>query len=278
MNKTKIEWADSTWNPVTGCYHDCAYCYARGTARWFSGCDNPPNGADSLQVIDLKERLTVTDGKGKTRNAMYPFGFKPTLHEYRLGDPIRRGFGETIFVCSMADLFGEWVPDEWIEKVFDACKAAAGHRYLFLTKNPARYIKLAQAGKLPAGDEFWYGSTTTGPDVEAFWADTHKTFVSIEPLLEPFGARESGLITLKTGWAIIGAETGNRKDKVTPKAEWVAEIVDSFHSAGKPVFMKDSLIPIVGESGMVREFPWSAEKPGTGHWAGHFRNRFERVE
>ena len=62
MKKTRIEWADSTWNPVTGCYHDCPYCYAERTARRFSGCDNPPNGADGLRVIDLKGRLTVTDG------------------------------------------------------------------------------------------------------------------------------------------------------------------------------------------------------------------------
>lgn len=278
MNKTKIEWADSTWNPVTGCYHNCPYCYARGTARRFSGCDNPPSGADSLQIIDLKERLAVTDGKGKIRNAMYPFGFKPTLHEYRLGDPLRKGFGETIFVCSMADLFGEWVPDEWIEKVFNACKAADGHRYLFLTKNPGRYLKLAQAGKLQKGEQFWYGSTATDPYTEVFWADGYNTFVSIEPLLARFGTEEKGLVTIKTRWAIIGAETGNRKEKVAPEAEWVREIVDAFHSAGKPVMMKDSLIPIVGEAGMVREFPWDARSPEAGHWASHFRNRFERTE
>lgn len=278
MNKTKIEWADSTWNPVTGCYHGCPYCYARTTARRFAGCDHPPKGSENLKIISLNERLTVTDGKGKIRNAMYPFGFKPTLHGYRINDPLRKGFGKTIFVCSMADLFGEWVPDEWIEEVFAACETAAGHRYLFLTKNPDRYIKLAQAGKLPTGEAFWYGSTTTGPDVEAFWADGYNTFVSIEPLLEPFGTHENGLITMKTDWAIVGAETGKRKEKVVPKREWVKEIVDAFHSAGKPVFMKDSLIPIVGEAGMVREFPWDTQKPVVGHWANHFRNRFERTE
>lgn len=39
MNKTKIEWADSTWNPVTGCLHGCEYCYARRIANRFAGCD-----------------------------------------------------------------------------------------------------------------------------------------------------------------------------------------------------------------------------------------------
>lgn len=35
MNKTKIEWATYTWNPVTGCLHDCEYCYARRIANRF---------------------------------------------------------------------------------------------------------------------------------------------------------------------------------------------------------------------------------------------------
>lgn len=142
MIKTKIEWSDSTWSPVTGCYHPCPYCYARSTANRFKGCDCAAGGETDENVVYLKERLTVTSKDGVVRNAAYPFGFTPTFHEYRLNDPLTKGFGKTIFVCSMADLFGDWVPDEWIKKVFDACKAASGHRYLFLTKNPARYIRL----------------------------------------------------------------------------------------------------------------------------------------
>ena len=37
MNKTKIDWCDSTWNPVTGCLHGCEYCYARNIAHRFGG-------------------------------------------------------------------------------------------------------------------------------------------------------------------------------------------------------------------------------------------------
>lgn len=145
MEKSKIEWCDSTWNPVSGCYHPCPYCYARSTANRFKGCDCAAGGETDENVVYLKERLTVTSKDGVVRNAAYPFGFTPTFHEYRLNDPLTKGFGKTIFVCSMADLFGDWVPDEWIKKVFDACKAASGHRYLFLTKNPARYIRLYEA-------------------------------------------------------------------------------------------------------------------------------------
>lgn len=259
MEKTKIEWCDSSWNPVSGCYHNCPYCYARGTANRFKGCNASPDGTTDKKIVELAERLPVTDSSGKTRNAAYPYGFTPTLHEYRLNDPATKGFGKTIFVCSMADLFGKWVPDEWITKVFDACKAAPGHRYLFLTKNPKRYLELADKGLLPTGDDFWYGSTCEDPYTGAFWSEDHHTFISAEPILQPFGeaqVEEDGKITADhIDWLILGAETGNRKDKVVPQRSWVEDIVREFKDRGKPVFMKDSMIPVWGED-ILTEFPW----------------------
>lgn len=257
MIKSKIEWCDSTFNPVTGCLHDCPYCYARGIATRFGGCDLAPEGKTDKKIITLPERLKVTTKAGVTHNAAYPYGFTPTLHEYRLNDTFTRGFGKTVFVCSTADLFGEWVPDEWIEKVFAACKAAEGHRYLFLTKNPRRYRELGKARKLPELDSFWYGTTIEGPDQDAFWSTFHHTFISVEPILEPFGSQLCpGGIAEKTEWAIFGAETGNRKDKVTPERWWVEEFVEDLQKSGKPVFMKDSMKPVWGEN-IITEFPWS---------------------
>ena len=154
MIKTKIEWCDSSWNPVSGCLHDCPYCYARGTANRFKGCNLSPNGVSDEIIVELEEKLEVTNKDSITRTAAYPYGFTPTLHKYRLQDPLKKGLGKTIFVCSTADLFGKWVPDEWITQVFDVCKQALNHRYLFLTKNPARYYELAEKGLLPTGDSF----------------------------------------------------------------------------------------------------------------------------
>lgn len=190
MENTKIEWCDSSWNPVTGCYNNCPYCYARRIANRLKGCDNCPSGIHpSLsRIIELSHRLQATSKDGKKRAAAYPFGFTPTLHEYRLDDPQKKGFGKTVFVCSMADMFGPWVPDEWIKRVFQSCLDAPGHRYLFLTKNPIRYIELAEAGILPERDDFWYGSTVTGPEAPAFYGGGYKTFASIEPILKPFDA------------------------------------------------------------------------------------------
>lgn len=259
--KTKIDWADATWNPVTGCLHDCEYCYARRIAERFGGFDLERVGGeysfeDGKYILDFP--LCKKTKHGKTQVAPYPFGFLPTFHRYKLDEPQRWKKPRTIFVCSMADLFGEWVPDEWIREIVEACDAAPQHRYLFLTKNPARYMYLIANGIIPENQpNFWFGSTVTIPEMEFFWCDEANTFVSIEPILAPFedltdeGIRPAS----KTDWIIVGAETGNRKSKVIPQKSWVDEIVGVAKETGTPVFMKDSLHELMG-SDFKQEFPW----------------------
>ena len=248
MQKSKIEWCDATWNPVTGCRHGCEYCYARRIAERFGGCDKPIDSRELLQP------MTITRRNGKAVDAPFPFGFEPTLHRYRLDEPYQRR-GLNIFVCSMADLFGEWVPEEWIEEVMKACLLSPQHRYLFLTKNPGRYMKLAEAGKLPERDNFWYGSSTPTPDSPFWWSEHHNTFVSVEPMMDEFPSAGDHPVK-KVGWVIMGAMTGPGSKAHQPKKEWVESLVEDAMASVVPVFMKDSLRPIVGTGGMVREFPW----------------------
>lgn len=248
MNKTKIEWCDSTWNPITGCYHGCEYCYARRIATRFSG------GKQPVIEHELNKPFTI-DGKATP----YPFGFRPTFHRYRLDEPTQWTKPRNIFVCSMADLFGDWVPDSWIEEVFAACEKAPQHRYLFLTKNPKRYGDLARAGKLPQRDNMWYGSTLDSMRAKRYPGRLRdNTFTSIEPLTEYMDVGLGSFGGDK--WVIIGAETGNRKGKVTPKKEWVDKICEAADITHMAVFMKDSLIPVVGEENMRREFPWTERR------------------
>ncbi len=265
--KTKIDWCDSSWNPVTGCKHDCKYCYARGIANLYGGYSLGADGTHVNYISDdgtyeLNEPLLKTDGTGRTCRAPYPFRFAPTLHRYRLDQPSKWSEPRTIFVCSMADLFGKWVPDEWIEAVINACLAAPQHRYLFLTKNPARYMHLIANGIIPENQpNFWFGSTATIPEMEFFWCDEVNTFVSIEPILAPFeDLTDEGVDPAsKTNWIIVGAETGNRKNKVVPQKSWIDEIVSAAKKAGTPVFMKESLREIMGDD-FKQEFPWEAQQ------------------
>jgi protein gp37 len=246
MNKTKIDWADMTWNPVTGCKHGCPYCYARNEAQRFGG--NLENKKPEKLNILLCPRIKETK-KGKLIKGPFPFYFEPTLYRYRLDEPQHTKQPQTIFVCSMADLFGDWIPDEWIKEVFEACKEAPQHRYLFLTKNPVRYIQFRDP--IIKGAESWIGQTITGTEENKTILYGPYAFVSIEPILAPIDKS----VYQDVGWVIIGAETGNRKGKVIPKCEWIEEIVKECRTLGIPIFMKKSLVLNWGEP-LIQEYPW----------------------
>jgi protein gp37 len=157
-----------------------------------------------------------------------------------------------IFVGSMCDLFGDWIPDVWIEVVFKACRDAPHHVYAFLTKNPARYTYLAKKGMLPGESNFWYGSTATTESDTFWWSDIHNTFVSIEPIMGPFHPQDSPV--KKTDWVIVGAETGSRKEKVRPEPEWITAIVKNCRATETPVFLKNNIFPYIAP-GIDRPYP-----------------------
>lgn len=270
--KTKIDWCDSTWSPVTGCLHGCQYCYARRIAQRFScegqTLDAPAelqrvwlqdSGADlrknSCHVLRYPVQL-----KDSGRICPYPFGFAPTFHQYKLDEPRHWKKPRTIFVCSMADLFGEWVPDEWIIAVLNACREAPQHRYLFLTKNPERYDRLEDADIITEKDQnFWLGSTVTDEcrDKLHYSFGLH-TFQSCEPMLAPWPPARTPNQKYKGAWpewVIFGAETGNRKGKVIPEKAWVDNAVQMCRNMGAKVFMKESLREIMGDD-FRQEFPW----------------------
>lgn len=251
MQKTKIDWADMTWNPVTGCLHGCEYCYARKIANRF-GMPQPDNGC---YVYTGK----VKSYEDAVRTGPYPWGFAPTLHTYRLTDPRKIKKPQTIFVCSMADLFGDWVPDSWISTVFRACEVAPQHWYLFLTKNPSRYGRLEIENNEFTRKNIWFGATATSQD-QYDKASLHLqdsrierifTFISIEPISEAINLHN---IEYAANWIIVGAETGNRKGKITPEKSWVDDIAEQCRSVKVPIFMKESLRELMGDD-FQQEFP-----------------------
>lgn len=305
MNKTKIEWTKGpngepgyTWNPVTGCLHGCEYCYARRIANRFKGWTDSEGDThyDTILTTDnlireLQEPLYIAPKErlGKWPKAPYPYGFIPTFHRYRLDEPQQVKNPSKIFVCSMADLFGDWVPDEWIERVFNVAMET-NHQYLFLTKNPKRYNAAIEyfaneerGYALSEGywDNFWFGTTITSqedicriPDLLKF-PEGHK-FISIEPLLEPVDLTRIDLggntwINALTGdwkcyhpyggvktieksrqridWVIIGQQTG--PGAIPPKPEWVQSIIDQCRAARVPVFVKSPLY----EKFPIQEWP-----------------------
>ena len=296
--KTKIDWVDATWNPVTGCLHGCEYCYARRIAERFYGSWDEPgkrtNGSNEFKLFSAQELMQMTslelsemnsydtpflkwvfykNGSFEGKRAVpYPFGFEPMFHRYKLDEPQHWKKPRNIFVCSMADLFGEWMPDEWIREVIAACDAAPQHRYLFLTKNPARYKELRSIW--PSFEEtdieksrphMMLGASATNDAQMKAAYDSDADWVSIEPIHEPLlpewfvssisSDDGQGIVFPRWEWVIIGAETGNRKDKIIPKKEWIQEIADICLQEGTPVFMKESLRTLMGDD-FRQEFPW----------------------
>ena len=305
MDGTKIDWADATWNPVTGCLHRCSYCYARKIAQRYGkqknetlctkdgqpykwGFHYTTDEHNGQKVYTLLERAYATHYDCEKfeeirRPCPYPFGFAPTFHRYRMDEYTRKNKKRDIFVCSMADLFGEWVPEEWKVQAIKACREAPQHRYLFLTKNPngvPSAIFWGEATEVWWPDNMWFG-TTVG--TQADLADKVKElinisgniFLSIEPIHGPInlitvdrgdliihpltgeafwlGGGTKGLNRVK--WVIVGAETGNRKDKVIPEREWIMSIKRQCAEAGVSLWMKESLRELMGQD-FCQDKPW----------------------
>lgn len=215
-----ISWAAWSWNPVTGCLHGCDYCYARAIAHRF------------------------TDG--------FPAGFTPLFHEERLDAPANTTIPAAhlddpayrrVFVCSMADLYGRWVPDEWIERVHESMLAAPEWEYLLLTKFPGRYAGL----DLPSNA--WVGTSVDEQKRVRIAEDAFRKiegvkvkWLSLEPLREPL---EFGDLSM-FDWVVIGAQTGTYQPDgpvppFAPPFEWVARIVTQARDAGCKVHLKPNL-------------------------------------
>lgn len=246
MNRTKIEWADYTWNPVTGCWgpggtagepNRCFYCYAEKVAWRF-----------------YKKEFEQTMPKPWAPVVRDPFD--PAFHPERLSQPAKVKKPSRIFVCSMGDLFGDWVPKDWINEVIWTAEANFQHTFIFLTKNPKAYEGL---GALPRN--CWVGATITNqadaderiPDL--LRAQASVRFLSVEPMLGPvdiynlikpwqrsrdtahgWHRRESRL-----HWLIIGAMTGPRAKDHQPAPSWVGALIFQGRAARLPVFLKDNL-------------------------------------
>src|SRR5688572_8539990 len=164
---TKIEWTDSTWNPVRGCTKispGCKHCYAETFAERFRGV---PGHA-------------------------YERGFDPRLVPEKLAEPLRWAKPRTIFVNSMSDLFHKSAPDDYIVSVAKVMAMAKWHTFQVLTKRSERMrdmlrTKLAFAASLP---HIWWGVSVEDrkcglPRIGHLRAAAPAmAFLSIEPLLE----------------------------------------------------------------------------------------------
>ncbi len=259
-DRSKIEWTDATWNPITGCSpvsEGCENCYAKREAEG---------------------RLRGRCGYDKDEP------FKVTLHPDKLDQPLRWTKPRRIFVCSMGDLFHEDVPRAWIEDVFNVILECRQHTFLILTKRPDRMRLLMKSIEAGSACNFWVGDESGADWVTQSFAETLPhvwlgvtaenqaraderipvlldtpaavRFVSVEPMLGPVDlaltrsdrkqyilgetkhfpgveySREKSLID----WVICGGETGQNARPMHP--DWGRNLRDQCTAVKVPFFFK----------------------------------------
>lgn len=235
MNKSRIGWCDFSWNPITGCKKDCDFCYGKKQARRLCGTVRLNKSNPQMQW-DKKQKIAVLPAPFHTeRNSVlqFPAGFAPTFHPYRLQMVSDKKKPANIYVCSMGEMFGTWIPFEWITAVFDACKAAPWHNYMFLTKNPNCYEELDRLGLLPSGDNFWYG-TRISENAPVFVSPKYHTFLCVEPI----GEFTESYDVPPVEWIIVGCDALLPTGRNQPKDTWLTGLLERCGEI--PVHVKDN--------------------------------------
>jgi protein gp37 len=166
---------------------------------------------------------------------------------------------QMIFLCDMTDLFGEFVPPEWIDQLFDAMAAAADQTFQVLTKRPGRMAEYL-AGR-PSGPppNVWAGTSVedqacADERIPALLrAPAAVRFLSVEPILE-----DIRLPTLRgIDWVIVGGESGPGRRAC--EVEWIGAIVEQCRSAGVPAFVKQDSAFRPGMQGRIPDALWAVK-------------------
>lgn len=207
---SKIEWTESTWNPITGCTKispGCKNCYAERMAK-------------RLQAM----------GKPAYKN-----GFQVTVHEEIFDNPLSLKKPSLIFVNSMSDLFHDDIPIDVILRLFNVMKEAHWHTFQVLTKRSERLEKIGALIDWP--DNVWVGVSVENNDYKYRIDHLRELpakikFISFEPLL--------GLIDdvnlSKIDWVIVGGESGPKSRKMDE--EWAIRIRDICLKQKVPFYFK----------------------------------------
>jgi protein gp37 len=199
MDKSKIEWTDSTWNPVTG-------------------CDKVSNGCENCYAEVMAARLKAM-GSPRYRN-----GFGLTIHEDLFELPLKWKTPRNIFVNSMSDLFHEEISLDVLKAIFKTMNRAHWHNFQILTKRSFELVKFAP--EFEWTPNIWMGVTIESDRyihrLRALQSvPAAVRFVSFEPLLTTI-PEDTDLTGID--WAIVGGESGPGARPM--QQEWAIGIQD----------------------------------------------------
>ena len=177
MNRTKIDWAQYSWNPITGCKRGCDYCYARR----------------------IHERFWKTQFS------------EIVFHEDRIDEPLKVKKPSTIFVGSMSDV--QYWKLEWLCDIFGVCVRAPQHTFMFLSKDRLAYMGLSWPENTMQGLTLDCTTDAYSQGQAVGWIHAcPRPWLSIEPLLGEFYAIPSYCERV-----IVGAMTGPGAVKPKPE-------------------------------------------------------------
>lgn len=226
MDKTKIEWAEATWNPLRGCTRiseGCRNCYAENMAGRFSGFGNPYHGVVRIGA----------DGPRWT-------GVVRRIPE-KMDEPLRWRRPRRIFVNSMSDTFHALVDDLTIGEIWDVMRRAPRHTFMVLTKRAERMHSWCSKF-----DDNPLVNVSVGVSIEnqravdermSFIVDTvaASRFLSVEPLLERVDL-SAGLRTGRIDLVIVGGESG--REARPCDVAWIRSVVEQCARFDVPCFVK----------------------------------------
>jgi protein gp37 len=259
MGKTAIEWADYTWNPIR------ARNRATGKIGWH--CEHVSEACRNCYA----ERMNRFTGTGLAYKPGHRADVEIFLDENILTAPLRWRSFRRIFPCSTTDLFADFVPDAFIDKMFAVMALTPRHTYQILTKRPERmrdYLtelemeperktikRIAAAAPVPLPkfdamiippQNVWLGVTA---EDQPAWDErveilgrtpAAKRFVSVEPMLSEIACGNAfdaeGDDYKPLDWVICGGESGPHARPMHPG--WARSLRDQCAAAGVPFFFK----------------------------------------
>ncbi|TWT42185.1 Phage protein Gp37/Gp68 [Phycisphaerae bacterium RAS1] len=227
---SRIEWTQTTWNPIAGCTKvsaGCANCYAERMSKRLAAMARASRARGETPGRTGNYEHVI--GRGGRWNG------RVFLDYAALTDPMSWRLPRTIFVNSMSDLFHESVPLDFIRRVFAVMNNCSQHIFQVLTKRPQRAAELSpQLGWTP---NIWLGASVENAAVTHRVRDLCRTaagvrFLSVEPLLGPIPRLPLDGVK----WVIVGGESGPGARPI--KADWVRQIRDRCLARGVAFFFK----------------------------------------
>jgi protein gp37 len=236
MQKSPIQWTDFTSNVIRARLksgHDPAGGLGSGVGHW---CQKISAGCANCYASNMQRRFGTPDFDSRNADLVEPF-----LDLEEMAAIKRRKKPALIFLSNMTDLFGDWVPDDWLIAIWKLMAACPQHTFQVLTKRPERMAEMTRSWRDQRGANLpnvWCGVSVENQETANqrgfpfVKVEADIKFVSYEPALGPIDWTGWELVQ----WIISGGESGSNARPSHP--DWHRATRDFCESYGLSYFFK----------------------------------------